>query len=166
MKKDLKVIRTLLVIMPLLMFCIGFVIRTRDILEVYMLIMLGCVLWLALWVVIDTFYDNAHNGLPRPEDELPRKKLFGVFKRGANWLILWERPSRDKPSFWEFEEGVLPSNVIEGTVIVCLDDIETEYTAAWKDQGVIPILSASARKKAETKRQVDVIRVEDTSPIP
>lgn len=56
--------------------------------------------------------------------------------------------------------------VTEGSVIVYLDNIETEYLAVWKDQKVIPILSASARKKAETKRQVDVMRVADTSPIP
>jgi hypothetical protein len=91
------------------------------------------------------------NGLPRPEDELPRKKLFGVHSRVDNRLLLGgsAKQKDERPAYWEFED--LPLEVEPGKTIVYLDNLEGEYLAKRKEEGVIPILSAQGRAELDAR---------------
>ena len=107
--------------------------------------LLGVLSTAVILIISSRLQECVPNGLPRPEDELPRKKLFGVHSRVGNRLLLWgsAKQKDERPTYWEFED--LPLEVEPGKTIVYLDNLEDEYLAKWKEGGVIPILSAQGR---------------------
>lgn len=116
----------------------------------------GLILALVICLVAVPLIWNVHdallqipNGLPRPEDELSRKEVFLVSGRIGGILHLAPNTG-DALIFWSFEN--LPAEVESGKRIVYLDNLESEYLAAWKEAGVIPILSAQGRAKMDTKK--------------
>ncbi len=100
------------------------------------------------------------NGLPRPEDELPRRTLIRVLNRvDSNTLNLVPVAGVELLRFYEFAQP-LEAEIERGRQIVYLDNLETEYLASWKDDGVIPILSAKARAATDGKATGHSVSVE------
>ena len=111
--------------------------------------------------IVRTESFSVPNGLSRPEDELPRKKVFSVSERIGRILRL-APVSGGTLIFWVFES--LPQEIQAGRKIVYLDDRDAEFLASWKEQGVIPLLSTKAGAVSDSKSEKRRTEVNEPKP--
>lgn len=104
--------------------------------------------------IADVLQKEIPNGKPRPEDELNRGIpcfVHIVVPLGLDTLCVLAnyagtgKPT--KPTIWEFAHRDAVTSLKPGSCFVYLDDPD-QYLKKWHDEGVIMILSAEGRAKA------------------